>query len=110
MAAVFLSVLGKQGIRELAEQNLKKAFHLRKLLGDSLVFSGATFNEMVVECSEDPAEINRQLVSEGIIGGLPLGRYFPERSNQMLVCVTEQNSLEKINRLAEVLTSVKVTL
>jgi glycine dehydrogenase subunit 1 len=49
-------------------------------------------------------------VSEGIIGGLPLGRYFPERSNQMLVCVTEQNSLEKINRLAEVLTSVKVTL
>ena len=43
---------------------------------------------MVVECSEDPADINRQLVSEGIIGGLPLGRYFPERSNQMLVCVT----------------------
>ena len=110
VATVFLSVLGKQGIRELAEQNLKKAFHLRKLLGDSLVFSGATFNEMVVECSEDPADINRQLVSEGIIGGLPLGRYFPERSNQMLVCVTEQNSLEKINRLAEVLSSVKVTL
>ena len=110
MAAVFLSVLGKQGIRELAEQNLKKAFHLRKLLGDSLVFSGATFNEMVVDCPEDPAEINRQLVNEGIIGGLPLGRYFPERSKQMLVCVTEQNSLEKIQRFAEVLTSLKVTL
>lgn len=110
IAAVFLSVLGKQGIRELAEQNLKKAFHLRQLLGDSLVFSGATFNEMVVDCTEDPAEINRQLVGEGIIGGLPLGRYFPERSNQMLVCVTEQNSRQKIKRLAQVLKSVEVTL
>jgi len=65
---------------------------------------------MVVDCTEDPAEINRQLVNEGIIGGLPLGRYFPERSNQMLVCVTEQNSLEKIKRFAEILKSVKVTL
>ena len=109
IAAVFLSVLGKQGIRELAEQNLKKAFQLRKLLGDSLVFSGATFNEMVVDCPVDPAEINRQLVGEGIIGGLPLGRYFPERSNQMLVCVTEQNSLEKIKRFGGVLKGVEVT-
>ena len=110
IAAVFLTTLGKQGIRELAEQNLKKAFYLRKLLGDSLPFAGATFNEMVVECAEDPARINRQLVGEGIIGGLPLGRYFPDRSHQMLVCVTEQNTPEKIQRLAEVLKSVEVTL
>ncbi len=110
MAAVFLTALGKAGIRELAEQNLKKAFSLRKLLGDSVAFSGATFNEMVVDCAEDPEEINRRLVGEGIIGGLPLGRYFPERSNQMLVCVTEQNSLEKIQRFAEVLKGGEVTL
>ncbi|MDA2937141.1 aminomethyl-transferring glycine dehydrogenase subunit GcvPA [Acidobacteria bacterium AH-259-A15] len=110
IAAVFLATLGKRGIRELAEQNLKKAFHLRKLLGDSLAFSGPTFNEMVVCCAEDPKEINRRLFREGIIGGLPLGRYFPERSNQMLVCVTEQNSRQKIERCAEVLKSVEVTL
>jgi glycine dehydrogenase subunit 1 len=108
ICAVFLSALGKQGIRELAEQNLKKAFYLRKLLGDSLAFSGKTFNEMVVCCDQDPAQINRQLLGEGIVGGLPLGRYFPDRTNQMLVCVTEQNHPEKIQRLAEVLTSIEV--
>ncbi|MEE8349553.1 MAG: aminomethyl-transferring glycine dehydrogenase subunit GcvPA [Acidobacteriota bacterium] len=108
MCAVFLSTLGKQGIRELAEQNLKKAFYLRKQLGDRLVFSGNTFNEMVVRCDRDPTEINRQLLTEGIVGGLPLGRYFPDRSDQMLLCVTEQNDPKKIQRLAEILTRVEV--
>ncbi|MCH8820741.1 MAG: aminomethyl-transferring glycine dehydrogenase subunit GcvPA [Acidobacteria bacterium] len=106
--AVFLSALGKQGIRELAEQNLKKAFCLRKLLGESLEFSGKTFNEMVVRCGEDPAQINHRLLDDGIVGGLPLGRYFPDRADQMLVCVTEQNHPQKIQRLAEVLTGVEV--
>jgi glycine dehydrogenase subunit 1 len=106
ICAVFLSTLGKQGIRELAEHNLKKAFHLRKLLGDSLEFSGNTFNEMVVRCGEDPTEINRRLLDDGIVGGLPLGRYFPDRADQMLVCVTEQNNPQKIQRLAQVLTGV----
>ena len=110
ICAVFLSALGKQGIRELAEQNLKKAFYLRKLLGDSLVFSGNTFNEMVVRCEEDPFQINRELLADGIVGGLPLGQYFPDRADQMLVCVTEQNQPQKIQRLAEVLTGVKVAL
>ena len=109
ICAVFLSALGKQGIRELAEQSLKKAFYLRKLLGDSLEFSGKTFNEMVVRC-EDPVEINRQLLGDGIVGGLPLGKYFPDRADQMLVCVTEQNHPQKIQRLAEVLTGVEVVL
>ncbi len=108
ICAVFLSALGKQGIRELAEQCLKKAFYLRRLLGDSLEFSGKTFNEMVVRCSEDPVEINRQLLDDGIVGGLPLGRYFPDRADQMLVCVTEQNDPQKIHRLADVLTGAEV--
>ena len=46
MVAVFLCTLGKQGIRQLAEQNLKKASYLRGLLGQSVAFSGPTFNEM----------------------------------------------------------------
>ena len=108
ICAVFLSALGKQGLRELAEQNLKKAFYLRKLLGNSLEFSGKFFNEMVVRCDENPVEINRQLLDHGIVGGLPLGRYFPDRADQMLVCVTEQNRPEKIQRLAEILTGVEV--
>ena len=63
---------------------------------------------MVVRCDEDPVQINRQLLDHGIVGGLPLGRYFPDRADQMLVCVTEQNRPEKIQRLAEILTGVEV--
>ena len=64
---------------------------------------------MVVRCDENPVEINRQLLDHGIVGGLPLGRYFPDRADQMLVCVTEQNRPEKIQRLAKILTGVEVT-
>jgi glycine dehydrogenase subunit 1 len=109
VVAVFLCTLGKQGIRELAEQNLKKAAYLRRLMGETLVFSGPTFNEMVVRCTEDPKEINGRLMKEGIVGGLPLGSYYPDRSNQMLVCVTEQNSGQTIKRFAEIFKSMKVT-
>ncbi|MGH9339044.1 MAG: aminomethyl-transferring glycine dehydrogenase subunit GcvPA [Acidobacteriota bacterium] len=108
MAAVFLTTLGKQGIRELAEQNLKKTHALRQQLADSLAFSGPVFNEMVLQCSEDPREINRQLFQQGIIGGLPLGDYFSNRSNQMLVCVTEQNTRQDIRKFVEILKSVEV--
>ena len=110
VAAVFLTALGKQGIRQMAEQNLKKAFYLRRLLGNAVAFSGNHFNEMVVSCGEDPHQINRRLFEEGIIGGLPLGRYFPERSDQMLICVTEQNSRQAMDRLAQIVKSVEVTL
>lgn len=103
MAAVFLCTLGKEGMRELAEQNLKKAHHLRRQLEDRLVFSGPIFNELAIRCAENPDVLNRRLFEEGIIGGLPLRKYFPERTDQMLVCVTEQNSRQHIDRLIEVL-------
>lgn len=105
ICAIFLSTLGKRGIRELAEQNLKKAFYLKELIGDSVEFSGDIFNEMVVRCNQDPTAINAKLLDEGILGGLPLGRYFPDRSDQMLVCVTEQNHAHNIQHLATALTA-----
>lgn len=77
---------------------------------ESLVFSGPTFNEMVLRCPEDPQEINQRLFDREIIGGLPLNRYFPERADQMLVCVTEQNSKEQIERFVEVFKQVRVAL
>ena len=108
VCAIFLCTLGKPGIREIAEQNLKKAFHLRRLISNSLVFSGPTFNEMVVSCSQDPEQINRHLLTENIVGGLPLGKFFSDRKDQMLICVTEKNSRRQIERLAEVVTGTKV--
>ena len=107
IAAIFLSTLGKRGIRELAEQNLKAAHFLRKQLQDHQVFSGPVFNEMVFR-TDDPDELNRRLLEESIVGGLNLGRYFPDRSDQVLVCVTERNSRAQIERFVQVFQEVQV--
>ncbi len=104
MAAAFLSVLGKNGIRELAEQNVKKAYYLRKKLEDRLVYTGPIFNELVIRCPHGPNEVNRRLFQEGMVGGLPLGKYYSDRASQMLVCVTEQNSRRDIERFVQVVT------
>jgi glycine dehydrogenase subunit 1 len=103
MAAVYLCALGRRGLREVAEQNLKKAFFLRRLLADRLVFSGPVFNEFVVRCGRDATLVNQRLFGEGIVGGLPLGRYFADRSDQMLICVTEQTSRADMERFARLL-------
>ncbi len=108
MATIFLCTLGKQGIRELAEHNLKKSHYLRRQLQDEVVFSGPSFNEFVIRCPANPHEINRRLWKEGIVGGLPLGQYFPDRPDQMLVCVTEANRRETIDRFARAVQTVKV--
>ncbi len=100
MAAIFMTSLGRVGLREMAEQNVKKAAYLKRLLGERVVFDSPTFNEFVVRCSANPAEINRRLAQRSIVGGLPLGRFFPERKLEMLVCVTEQNTRAEIEDFA----------
>jgi glycine dehydrogenase subunit 1 len=100
MATVFMSIYGKEGLRELALQNLAKAHYL----GDGLPkrFSGAYFNEFVVECA-DPAAVNDALLAKKIIGGLPLGRFYPELGNCMLLCATETNKRAAIDAVKEAL-------
>jgi glycine dehydrogenase subunit 1 len=104
MASVFLSTLGRQGLRQMAEQNMKKTHFLRGLVKEQLVFSGPVFNEVTLRCSSSPEKLNQKLMEAGIIGGLPLGRYFPGRADQMLVCVTEQSSRQDIERFVDILT------
>ena len=104
IAAIFLSTLGKHGLRELAEQNVKKAYYLRQKLDDKLVYKGPIFNELVIRCAQRPEEVNRRLFQERIVGGLPLQEYHSDRADQMLVCVTEQNSRSDIERFVEVVT------
>lgn len=101
MATVFMSVYGKQGLRELAEQNLAKAHYLAKRLPPR--FSGAFFNEFVVQAGARPPEaINQSLLERKIVGGLPLGRFYPELRDSMLVCATEMCRREDMDTLAEV--------
>src|SRR5262249_60050993 len=87
MAAVFMSVYGKQGLRELAEQNLAKGHYLSGKLQPR--FSGPFFNEFVAAThGRLPDEINQALLKKKIIGGLPLARWYPELENCVLLCAT----------------------
>jgi glycine dehydrogenase subunit 1 len=104
MATIFLSLLGKKGIRELAGQNLAKAAYARRKIaeveGFSLPHAAESFNEFVVESKEPVDEVLRRLENDGILGGIALGRHYPEMENRFLVCVTEQNAREEIDALA----------
>ena len=107
MATIFMSLLGKQGLREMAEQNLAKATYARKQLsgikGFSLVFDGPAFNEFVVRSEAPVAEVLSRLEEAGILGGIPLGEDYPEMADCFLVCVTEQNQREEIDALVAAL-------
>jgi glycine dehydrogenase subunit 1 len=101
MASVFMTVYGKQGLRELAEQNLAKAHYLASRLRPR--FCGKFFNEFVARAENKPAdEVNRALLRRKIIGGLPLGRFYPELSDSMLLCATEMSRRSDMDVLAEV--------
>ncbi len=98
MATVFMTVYGKQGLRELAVQNLSKSHYLAGML--PLRFNGPFFNEFVVS-TKSPDAINERLLGQNIIGGLPLGRYYPELENSMLLCATEMSRREDMDSVAE---------
>jgi glycine dehydrogenase subunit 1 len=102
MATVFMTVYGKEGLRELALQNLAKA----RYLGDGLPvrFSGRTFNEFVIEAGDD---VNQELLRRKMIGGLPLGRFYPELSGCMLVCATEMTRRQDMDIFKQVVHSVR---
>jgi glycine dehydrogenase subunit 1 len=100
MATVFMTVYGKQGLRDLAEQNLAKAHYLASKL--KLRFSGNFFNEFVVRAEgKSPEEINKALLKKKIIGGLPLGRFYPELADCLLLCATEMTKRADMDTLAE---------
>jgi glycine dehydrogenase subunit 1 len=102
MATVFMTVYGKEGLRELAEQNLAKAHYLASKLKPR--FGGKFFNEFVVRLEgRTPEQANKALLKKKIIGGLPLGRFYPELADCMLLCATEMSRRADMDALPEVL-------
>ncbi len=98
MATVFMSVYGKQGLRELAQQNLAKAHYLSGKLNPR--FTGPFFNEFVASTNgRSPEDINRALLKQKIIGGLPLGRWYPELEHCVLLCATEMTRREHMDEV-----------
>jgi|FLYL01.1.fsa_nt_gi glycine dehydrogenase subunit 1 len=103
-ATVYLATLGKHGLRRVAEACYHKAHFAAALIsripGYELASGRAFFHEFTVRCPAPPAEVNRRLLERGIIGGLDVSAFEP---NGMLLCVTEMNTREEIERLAAAL-------
>jgi glycine dehydrogenase subunit 1 len=103
-ATVHLTLLGKEGLREMAEQNLSKAqFALGELLkipGVRRTFDAPFFNEFTVELPRSVKIVNSHLSREKIVGPLALGTPYPELTKHALVCVTETTPRAEIERFA----------
>ena len=103
-ATVHLTLLGKAGLREMAEQNLSKAqFALGELLkipGVRRTFDAPFFNEFTVELPRSVKIVNSHLLRERIVGPLALGTPYPELTKHALVCVTETTPRAEIERFA----------
>ncbi len=108
-ANMYLSLMGKEGLREVATQCLQKAAYLRDRLraisGVTTAFSGPVYNEFVVRTPFPAREILLDLEHEKILGGIPLGQFYPGHDNDVLVAVTELHSREHLDRYAEVLSA-----
>jgi len=113
-ATVHLSLMGRKGLREVAEQNIRKAHYaLEKISavnGFSRKFSSPFFNEFVIQCPHDASKLTAMLDEQGIAAGLHLGRFYPDLSNCLLFCVTEMTTREEIDRLTAVLSGLSAAV
>jgi len=105
---IHMSLLGKKGLREVAEQSHAKAEYLKKRIaaipGFRLPDSAPTFNEFVVEAPVDAAPLLASLAERRILGGVPLSRWDDGGSPRaFLVAVTEMNTREEMDSLAAAL-------
>jgi glycine dehydrogenase subunit 1 len=101
MATVFMTVYGKQGLRELAMQNLAKTGYLESRLG--VRFAAPYFNEFVTPPIPNLPKRLGELRRRAILGGLPLERHYPELEGSLLVCATEMTQREHMDELASIL-------
>jgi glycine dehydrogenase subunit 1 len=108
-ANMYLSLMGKEGLREVATQSLRKAAYLRDKLRQvasiTLPFSAPVYNEFVVRTPFPAAEILGDLEHEKILGGIPLGQFYAGHDNDFLVAVTELHTREQLDRYAATLSA-----
>jgi glycine dehydrogenase subunit 1 len=105
MVGIFMTVYGKEGLKDLAKYNLAKAHYAAdqfKKSGATLLFEGAPrFNEFVVRTKTDPYAINDKLLGQRIIGGFPLKKFYPDLGNASLWCCTETTTKTSIDAAAK---------
>jgi glycine dehydrogenase subunit 1 len=105
-ATIYLSLVGKNGFKELATLNFQKAHYAAQVLsqrGFPQVFDHPFFNEFVVRCPVSPETIVKRLSEKRVLAGLPLGAYYKDRADQLLVCVTEIKTKADVDQFGELL-------
>ena len=109
-AAVYLTALGKEGLREVAVQTTKKAHYafneMTKSGNYKPVFDKPFFKEFVVTSEKNAEEINKKLLDENILGGYSLDKDYPQYENGILYAVTEKRTKEEIDNLISVLEGI----
>ena len=109
-SAVYMSLLGKQGLKKVAKLNYDKAHYaadqISKLKGFEVENLGSFFNEFVVRTPIPVNELNLLLLDYDILGGYDVSTDYPELKNHMLLAVTEMNTKDDIDYLVETLQEV----
>ncbi len=109
-AAVYLTLLGGRGLRDLAQSIWLRSHYLAKRLSEvgvkAPVFESEFFKEFTARFPKQYKAIHVELKKRGILGGLSLDRYWPEKSNECLFCVTELHSMKHIDKLVEAISEV----
>ncbi|WP_301109753.1 aminomethyl-transferring glycine dehydrogenase subunit GcvPA [Sporosarcina sp.] len=108
-ASVAMTALSKEGIKEIAYQNIAKTAYARSAFekaGFTVKFSTSHFNEIVVDCKAPVKEVNERLLKQGIIGGYDLSLVDENLANHALVAVTEQRTKEEIDAYVQELEAI----
>ncbi len=106
-AAVYMALLGPDGLRQIATSSVQLthslAQQITKLPGYKLPYSGAYFHEFVVHCPIPAQEVVERALAHNLYPGVPLSRWEPNRTHDLLICATEMNTTAQIQKLVEFL-------
>ena len=104
---IYLSVVGRSGLVNLARQNVQNAayaqYRTTQVAGYEMVFDEPVFNEFVLRCPKSAEKVRAACLKKGVDPGLPLGRFYPEYDDCLLVAVTERKTKADVDRLCEAL-------
>ena len=106
-ALIYMSLVGDNGLKRIGELCVNKTEYakerLQQIKGVEVKRSAPTFNEFIVKLPKDPNEIIGKLISRGISAGFPLGRYYDDMTEYMLIAVTEKRTKQEISMFSDAL-------